>query len=68
MSKRTVTGFGLGSLILLITFFVMEKPTTGYWRGGGVHSVIAKDLREESQGPRNSTLGFQKIFYISLPE
>lgn len=75
MSKRTVAAFLLGSLtmtILLIHFFVMEIPITSYWRDSDMHSVRTEALRQEppgqEQGPRNSTLGFQKIFYVNLPQ
>lgn len=68
MSNRTVTSFLLGLTALPILFFVMEISITSYRRDHDVGSVPFKALREELQGPRNSTLGFQKIFYINLPE
>lgn len=81
MSRRAVVGFLLGSLtmmVLLVHFFVTDLSIPTYWRDGDISPEPMdpppmdppphEEFPDLNQGPRNSTLGFQKIFYLSLPE
>ena len=72
MSRRTAVGslVALAAVILMLQLFWFEIDIIGTYSAPA--SVAAEDPRGQppdlGQGPRNSTLGFQKIFYISMPQ
>lgn len=64
MNRRIAAGFLFASTMTLLMslYFWTNIPL--------VPSRATRGAREKfpSQGPRNSTLGFQKIYYISMPQ
>lgn len=73
MSRKTLASVLCVLLIvasLLVHLLVTKTTVTGRWIHDRESPVLAPQVTEvpEGQGPRNSTLGFHKIFYLSLPE
>lgn len=57
LRRRTMLGIALGVLTLLLLVGGRRVPNGGMWREADV---------DASYGPRNRTLGFEKIFYLSM--
>lgn len=72
MSRRTLASVISVLLVagLLVHLLAIRKTTAGRWMDDGADPVPPPQTTEvaEGPGPRNSTLGFHKIFYLSMPE
>ena len=77
VGRHTVAVFVFGSLTisaLLVYLLVMNIAVPEYVTDDEGSPIVVStqtpqmEFPDIGQGPRNSTLGFQKIFYISMPE
>lgn len=70
MSRRVVAGslFALTAVFLLLQLVWLKTDAPVFIPGDVPIEAPREEPPNLGHGPRNSTLGFQKIFYIGLPQ
>ena len=65
MNRRGVLGSLLALIVVILLLHLWLKIIMPF---SGPASLLGGEPSNLEQGPRNSTLGFQKIFYINTPQ